>query len=149
MPDCKLDSPFRSSTREPTQVFTLLETVFKSFDEIAKSKSWCDQHLFALDTPLTRFAAHLVPTERRVFKVETVGDCYVAACGLPEPQRDHATIVVKFAHNLVHNMNKVVKTLETTLGPDTADLGIRIGVHSGPVTAVSQIARIRALHRRD
>lgn len=39
-----------SSTREPTAVFTLLETVYHSFDSIAK--------------------------RRKVFKVETVGDCY-------------------------------------------------------------------------
>ena len=40
-----------SSVREPSQVFTLLELLFNSFDNIAK--------------------------RRRVFKVETVGDCYV------------------------------------------------------------------------
>jgi hypothetical protein len=41
-----------SSTREPSQVFILLETIYKAFDGIAKT--------------------------RRVFKVETVGDCYVS-----------------------------------------------------------------------
>jgi len=40
-----------SSMREPSQVFTLLETVYHEFDVIAK--------------------------RRRVFKVETVGDWYV------------------------------------------------------------------------
>ena len=46
-----------SSVREPAQVFTLLETLYHAFDELAK--------------------------KRRVFKVETVGDCYVAVTGLP------------------------------------------------------------------
>lgn len=46
-----------SSTREPAQVFTLLETIYHAFDDIAR--------------------------RRRVFKVETVGDCYVAVSGLP------------------------------------------------------------------
>jgi class 3 adenylate cyclase len=45
-----------SSVREPSQVFTLLETVYSAFDAIAK--------------------------RRKVFKVETVGDCYVAVTGL-------------------------------------------------------------------
>ena len=40
-----------SSVRDPTQVFTLLETVYHAFDQIAH--------------------------KRRIFKVETIGDCYV------------------------------------------------------------------------
>jgi class 3 adenylate cyclase len=32
-------------------------------------------------------------------------------------------------------MTSVVRRLEVSLGPDTADLGMRIGIHSGPVTA--------------
>ena len=51
-----------SSVREPSQVFTLLETVYRAFDMMAK--------------------------RRRVFKVETIGDCYVAVTGLPEPRKD-------------------------------------------------------------
>ena len=46
-----------SSSREPEQVFQLLETVYGAMDQIA--------------------------LRRGVFKVETVGDCYVAVCGLP------------------------------------------------------------------
>jgi Adenylate and Guanylate cyclase catalytic domain len=44
------------SARSPVQVFTLLETLYGAFDKIA--------------------------SRRRVFKVETIGDCYVAATGL-------------------------------------------------------------------
>ena len=32
-------------------------------------------------------------------------------------------------------MNELLPGLETTLGPDTSELGLRIGIHSGPVTA--------------
>jgi hypothetical protein len=42
-----------SSIREPTQVFTLLENLYHAFDQVA--------------------------ARRRVFKVETVGDCYVSS----------------------------------------------------------------------
>jgi len=41
-----------SSQREPSQVFTLLETIYRHFDKVAN--------------------------RRKVFKVETIGDCYVA-----------------------------------------------------------------------
>ena len=32
-------------------------------------------------------------------------------------------------------MKELVRQLETSLGPDTGDLDMRIGLHSGPVTA--------------
>jgi class 3 adenylate cyclase len=98
-----------SSTREPTQVFVLLETLYGAFDEIAK--------------------------KRRVFKVETIGDCYVAVTGLPDPRKDHAIAMARFARDCLHKMHRLTKKLERTLGPDTADLDMRIGLHSGPVTA--------------
>jgi class 3 adenylate cyclase len=98
-----------SSTREPTQVFTLLETIYRAFDEIAK--------------------------RRRVFKVETVGDCYVAVTGLPDPRKDHAVVMARFARDCMHKMHALTRRLEVTLGPDTADLSMRFGLHSGPVTA--------------
>ena len=97
-----------SSVRDPTQVFSLLESVYKAFDSIAN--------------------------RRRVFKVETVGDCYVAVVGLPDPRKDHAVIMARFAREIMRKMVSVTKLLELTLGPGTADLKLRIGMHSGPVT---------------
>jgi class 3 adenylate cyclase len=98
-----------SSVREPCQVFTLLETVYHAFDQIAK--------------------------RRRVFKVETIGDCYVAVAGLPEPRKNHAVVMAQFANDCNTKLIRLVKQLEVTLGPDTADLTMRFGLHSGPVTA--------------
>jgi class 3 adenylate cyclase len=98
-----------SSEREPEQVFTLLQTVYHGFDMLAKA--------------------------RVVFKVETIGDCYVAVTGLPDPQEDHAVRMVKFARECMTKMQEITKKLEVVLGPDTGDLYLRIGVHSGPVTA--------------
>jgi class 3 adenylate cyclase len=97
-----------SSTREPFQVFQLLETLYSAFDEIAD--------------------------RRGVFKVETVGDSYVAVCGLPMPRKDHAVVMARFARDCTNKANKITRELEVTLGPDTADLAFRIGLHSGPVT---------------
>jgi hypothetical protein len=62
-----------SSVREPSQVFTLLEIVFHEFDQLANCHG--------------------------VFKVETVGDCYVAVSGLPEPNKDHALVMAHFARS--------------------------------------------------
>jgi class 3 adenylate cyclase len=98
-----------SSTREPSQVFTLLEAIYADFDSIAK--------------------------RRRVFKVEVVGDCYVAVAGLPDPRPDHAIVMAKFANDCLKKMMEVIQQLEVELGPDTAELNLRIGLHSGPVVA--------------
>jgi hypothetical protein len=80
-----------SSVREPCQVFTLLESLYKSFDDIAK--------------------------RRRVFKVETVGDCYVAVTGLPDPRKDHAIVMARFARDCMAMTRTLVKKLEVSLGP--------------------------------
>lgn len=67
-------------------------------------------------------------------QVETIGDTYVAVAGLPDPQPDHFIIMARFALDCKMRMDHVVKELENSLGPDTGDLKMRFGLHSGPVT---------------
>jgi len=55
--------------------------------------------------------------------------------GLPEPRADHAIVMAKFSRECLDKFNELAKHLEITLGPDTADLAMRAGLHSGPVTA--------------
>lgn len=55
-----------SSVREPSQVFTLLEKIYGAFDRLA--------------------------TRKGVFKVETIGDSYVAVAGLPGTYRFQTAI---------------------------------------------------------
>jgi len=59
----------------------------------------------------------------------------VAVAGLPEPRADHAIVMAKFARECMKKMNEVTKRLEVSLGPETGDLTMRFGLHSGPVTA--------------
>jgi class 3 adenylate cyclase len=92
-----------SSSKEPSQVFTLLETIYQAFDEISR--------------------------RRRIFEDETIGDCYVAVCGLPDPRKDRAVVMARFARDCLTKMNYLTKKLEVKLGPDTADLSIRVGLH--------------------
>eukprot|EP00934_Nitzschia_sp_Nitz4_P001016 Nitzschia sp. Nitz4//scaffold47_size129522//37125//41121//NITZ4_003544-RA/size129522-augustus-gene-0.3-mRNA-1//1//CDS//3329552779//1016//frame0 len=98
-----------SSDREPQQVFELLEEIYSSFDKMAK--------------------------KHKIFKVETIGDCYMAAAGLPEKRSDHALAMAIFARNCLQRFHVVIQSLEKQLGPSTGELGLRVGVHSGPVTA--------------
>jgi class 3 adenylate cyclase len=98
-----------SSSREPSQVFILLETIYKAFDDIAR--------------------------RRGVYKVETIGDCYVAVTGLPDPQSDHAVRMARFARDCLYRMQVLTHKLQGTLGSDTNSLVMRFGMHSGPVIA--------------
>lgn len=74
-------------------------------------------------------AFDIIARRRKIFKVETVGDCYVAVSGLPEPRKDHAVAMSKFAYDCLRKIGEVTKKLEVALGPDTADLTVRVGLH--------------------
>jgi Adenylate and Guanylate cyclase catalytic domain len=86
-----------SSTREPAQVFVLLETIYNAFDTIAHRLG--------------------------VYKVETVGDCYVAVVGVPNPRPDHTVTMAKFAHQCLRTFSVLVRKLDVRLGPGTDQLG--------------------------
>jgi len=98
-----------SSTREATDVFTLLESIYLKFDAISRKYG--------------------------VFKVETVGDSYVAVCGLPEPRKNHAVVMAKYSAECRRALNDLAKRLAVKLGPGTESLQMRYGLNSGPTTA--------------
>ncbi|CAB9521897.1 Receptor-type guanylate cyclase gcy [Seminavis robusta] len=97
-----------SSVREPVQVFQFLERLYASWDVLA---------------------AH-----HGVYKVETVGECYVAATGIPDAQSDHVVRMAKFVSDCCRKMPKFVRKMEEQFGPDTRELQIRAGMNSGAVT---------------
>ena len=61
-------------------------------------------------------------------KIKTIGDCYMAAAGVPDPHPDHA----RRAALLALDMRDVVAT-STVAG--RSGLELRIGINSGPVVA--------------
>jgi adenylate cyclase len=61
-------------------------------------------------------------------KIKTIGDCYMAAAGVPDPYPDHA----RRAALLAIDMRDAVGSW--TL-PDRSSLQLRIGINSGPVVA--------------
>ena len=69
-----------------------------------------------------------------MFKIETIGDCYVAVTGLPVAQPDHAVRMVKFARECLSTMEQLTSQLSESLGHDTKLLAMRVGMNSGPVT---------------
>ena len=87
----------------PTEVFRVLEAVFGEFDALAKSLG--------------------------VFKVETIGDCYMACCGCPDAYEDHAVRAADFALGLADGFRRAGAATGVT------HLCCRVGMHSGPVVA--------------
>ena len=61
-------------------------------------------------------------------KIKTIGDAYMAVGGLPIPRADHADIVADMALGMFIDLQE----FNTVHG---MDLGMRIGINSGPVVA--------------
>ena len=59
----------------------------------------------------------------------------MAVCGLPEPHKRHALKMARFAAACIDDMKNYTLKLELCLGPGTADLALRVGLHSGPTIA--------------
>jgi class 3 adenylate cyclase len=70
-----------------------------------------------------------IAKRRGVFKVETVGDSYVAVVGLPTPRKQHAVVMALFAHDCRLKMNMLTTELEKSLGPVRSIEGSRGGEH--------------------
>ncbi|MDP1837205.1 MAG: adenylate/guanylate cyclase domain-containing protein [Reyranella sp.] len=91
-----------SSDMPPQEVVTLLNGLFTRFDE----------------------AAHQLGIE----KIKTVGDAYMAVCGMPVPVPDHAERMVRMAIRMVHITREHALEHHVTMK-------LRVGINSGPVVA--------------
>jgi len=70
----------------------------------------------------------LIAIRHGLYKIKTIGDCYMAACGLSEAYFDHATRSARFALDLFPAIERIRQLLGM-------ELGLRVGMHSGPVIA--------------
>ena len=67
-------------------------------------------------------------SELGIEKIKTIGDCYMAVCGLPKPCDDHADRMARMALRMAEATGQYGR--EKGL-----DLQMRIGLNSGPVVA--------------
>jgi len=86
----------------PEKTVELLDKAFRRFDDIARHHD--------------------------MEKIKTIGDCYMAAAGIPEPQTDHVDRAVLMGLDLLQSINDIRE--DTDLAID-----VRIGVHTGPLVA--------------
>jgi len=85
-----------------------------------------EQVVDLLDDLFTRFDA--LAAEHGVEKIKTIGDCYMAVAGVPEPQPDHAERIADLALAMLAE----VRTVNDERG---SALELRIGLHTGPLVA--------------
>jgi len=92
-----------SSTVSPRALVKVLNRVFSEFDEVAEA---CG-----------------------VEKIKTIGDAYMAACGVPAEVENHAERMIRMALGMCKAMERV--------RADTEQFGldVRIGIHTGPCVA--------------
>lgn len=88
-----------------------------------------------LDGMFSRF--DLLTEQHRVEKIKTIGDAYMAACGIPEPAADHADRIVALGKSMLQSLRDAP--------PDHDRFRVRIGIHSGPVVA-GLIGRLRFVY---
>eukprot|EP00128_Syssomonas_multiformis_P000236 Colp12_sorted_trinity150504_noHs@28177 len=69
-----------------------------------------------------------IARKNNVYKIETIGDAFLGVSGCPSVCKDHAENVAQFALDILD----MVKDFRTE---DGQPIHIRIGIHSGPVTA--------------
>ena len=79
-----------------------------------------------LNDLFTRF--DLAASELGIEKIKTIGDAYMAVCGLPEPCDDHSKRILEMARRLM----QIVREFSAERG---VGLHLRIGVNAGPVVA--------------
>ncbi|RUS68928.1 hypothetical protein EGW08_023310 [Elysia chlorotica] len=78
----------------------------------------------------------IVLNSYNVYKVETIGDAYMVAGGIPEPTPDHAQQIAFLALHLLSVSASVKAPYVTQKGERTQrNLRLRIGLNSGPVVA--------------
>lgn len=63
-----------------------------------------------------------------VEKIKTIGDCYMAVCGVPEPRPDHAAVLATMALEMLLGLHEFNQARGTALE-------LRIGLNTGPVVA--------------
>lgn len=120
----ELKSSGKASTKRYEDV-TILFTDFKDFTLMASSMS-----PVKLVKELNEIFSHFddIMEAFQIEKIETIGDAYFAACGVPEKNKDHA-------FQCIEAVKQMFRYLEERNKKTELQWKMRAGVHSGPVVA--------------
>ncbi|MBI4929627.1 MAG: tetratricopeptide repeat protein [Bacteroidetes bacterium] len=109
------------ATAKHYESVTVMFTDFKGFTTIAEQLS-AEELVSELDILFRKFDE--IISNYSIEKIKTIGDAYMCACGLPTPNSNHAENIVKAGLEIQQWMTN-----------QNSKWNLRIGIHSGPVTA--------------
>jgi len=104
----------------------------------------CDFEQLSNDLPAAALVNYLnkvftyidrLSTKNKVYKVETVKEVYMAACGLPEPNSDHMNQIAHFALDIKQYLIEKPERLAVNRYADSKSSSLKIGIHCGTVIA--------------
>ena len=98
-----------ASGLHPEELVSLLDAIFTDFDALAERYN--------------------------LEKIKTIGDAYMAVCGIPEPNPQHCLNVVRFALDMLRVIEKYSIHGAPQLPTSDNHLRLRIGIHTGAVVA--------------
>ena len=104
---------------------TILFSDLVGFTKMSAGKS-AEELVFLLNDLFTRFDQRALALGLE--KIKTIGDAYMVAGGIPNHADDHAIQVVKMALGMYED-------LEAFNAEHSMELGMRVGINSGPVVA--------------
>lgn len=107
---------------------TVLFTDFAGFTQISERLSPAAL-VATLDKVFLQF--DLISEKHGMQRIKTIGDAYMATCGLPDPDPAHASKTVAAALE----MRDFIDQFNKGLAADADPWNIRIGVNSGPLVA--------------
>jgi class 3 adenylate cyclase/Tfp pilus assembly protein PilF len=96
-----------ASRMNPVQVVEILDSLFSTFDALAQLHG--------------------------VEKIKTIGDAYLAVCGVPRAVENHTENIAAFALDMCSAVSDFGRQLQTT--GEAVQLEVRIGIHVGEVVA--------------
>lgn len=102
--------------------------LFSDIVEFTKTSSGhsASEIVDALNELFTKFDERAVMLG--VEKIKTIGDAYMAACGVPTHHENHVSLMVEFAKGMLEDLAEYNKNAKI-------HFNIRIGLNCGPVTA--------------
>ncbi|MBI3500434.1 MAG: tetratricopeptide repeat protein [Bacteroidetes bacterium] len=124
------------ATAKHYESVTVMFTDFKGFTTIAEKLS-AEELVSELDFLFKKFDE--IISKYNIEKIKTIGDAYMCASGLPTPNSNHAENIVRAALEIQKFMEESAISNRQSANEKqklrTADWNLRIGIHSGPVTA--------------